>query len=241
MTLTRQEEQILNTLVELGDVLMSQPSLDDSLKKITELAVELVPGADHVGTSLAAGGPIQTKGSTDRIAHIVDEIQHELGEGPCVESIEQDDVFRVDDLDRDDRWPRFAAAVRERTPVRSILAVVIPLGGGSMGALNLYADKVGAFEDADHATAAIFAAQSALVLAATGQRIDDSAMIENLRNALQSRDVIGQAKGILMLREMCTHEEAFAMLSSASQKLNLKLREIAQLVVDDIESGAEKP
>jgi GAF domain-containing protein len=236
MTSIRQEEQIVSTLAELGGVLTSQSSLAGSLEKITELAAALVPGADHVGTSLADGGPIQTKGSTDRVAHLVDEIQHELGEGPCIESLEQDEVFRVDDLDRDERWPRFAAAVRERTPVRSILAVVIPLEGQAMGALNLYADEVNAFEDDDHAIAAIFATEAALVLAATRQRISDAAMIENLRNALQSRDVIGQAKGILMMRETCTDEEAFAMLSAASQKLNLKLKEIAQLVIDDIES-----
>ena len=239
MTLAGHEEQIVKTLTELGDVLTSQPSLDESLAKITELAAELVPGADHVGTSLAAGGPIQTKGSTDHVAQIVDEIQHELGEGPCVESIERDDVFWVDDLDRDGRWPRFAAVVQARTPVRSILAVVIPLGGTSIGALNLYADEINAFEKDDHAIAAIFATQAAVVLAATQQRIDDAAKIQNLRQALASRDLIGQAKGILMSRETCTDEEAFRMLSAASQKLNLKLREIAQLVVDDIKSEAK--
>lgn len=213
--------------------------LDAALGKITELAAKLVPGADHVGISLMGGGPIETKSSTDEIARTVDQIQHELGEGPCLESIEQDEIFQIDDIDQESRWLRFAAAVRTQTPVRSILAVVLDVGHTSIGALNLYADKVHAFDEDDHAIAAIFAAQAAVTLAATKQRADDAEMIENLREALGSRDVIGQAKGILMAREGCTDEEAFHMLVAASQRLNVKLREIARLVVDDVGSEGD--
>jgi GAF domain-containing protein len=238
VTLTNQEEEILKSLAGLGDVLTSHRTLDGTLRSITELALELVRGADHAGISLAEGGPIETKGSTDTIAGTVDAIQHKLGEGPCLESIEQDDMFRVDNLHEDDRWPRFAAEVVAQTPVRSILAVVLDLGRTSIGALNLYADKAAAFEDDDQAVAAIFAAQAAVTLAATKQRVSDEERIENLRQALSTRDVIGQAKGILMARENCTDEMAFGMLSAASQRLNVKLREIAQLVVDDVGSDA---
>ena len=238
MALTNQEREILKSLAGLGDVLTSQKTIDGTLLRITELAVELVPDADHAGISLIEGGPIETKGSTDTIAGTVDAVQHKLGEGPCLESIEQDEMFRVDDLYQDDRWPRFAAEVVTQTPVRSILAVVLDLGRTSIGALNLYADEAGAFEDDDEGVAAIFAAQAAVTLAATKQREGDAETIENLRQALSTRDVIGQAKGILMARENCTDEMAFGMLSAASQRLNVKLREIAQLVVDDVDSGA---
>jgi GAF domain-containing protein len=233
------EDEILTSLSELGDVLLSHQTLDDALSKITELAAELVPGADHVGISLMGGGSIETKSSTDEIARTVDEIQHELGEGPCLESIQQDEIFQIDDIDQEPRWQRFGAAVRAQTPVRSILAVVLDVGHTSIGALNLYAGKVHAFEEDDHAIAAIFAAQAAVTLAATKQRADDATTVENLRQALGSRDVIGQAKGILMAREGCTDEEAFRMLVAASQRLNVKLREIAQLVVDDAGGESE--
>jgi GAF domain-containing protein len=164
------EDEILTSLSELGDVLLSHQTLDDALSKITELAAELVPGADHVGISLMGGGSIETKSSTDEIARTVDEIQHELGEGPCLESIQQDEIFQIDDIDQEPRWQRFGAAVRAQTPVRSILAVVLDVGHTSIGALNLYAGKVHAFEEDDHAIAAIFAAQAAVTLAATRQR-----------------------------------------------------------------------
>jgi GAF domain-containing protein len=238
MSLADRENDVLKSLGELGGILTAESTLAGGLKKITQLAAELVPGADHVGISLLEGGPVETMGSSDRIARTVDEIQHEAGEGPCLESIEQDDIFRVDDLERDERWKSFAAEVRAQTPVRSILAIVLCLGNSSIGALNLYGDKVKAFTNDDHGIAALFASQAAVVLAATKRREDDAVKIQNLRQALSSRDVIGQAKGILMARESCTDEEAFAMLSAASQKLNVKLREIAQLVIDDIESEA---
>jgi GAF domain-containing protein len=241
MSSETREQQILRGVRKLGAVVASEATTERALRRITELVSDLVPGADHVGISIAEGGPIETLGASDEIAHAVDRIQHELGEGPCLESLEQDEIFRVEDAESDQRWPRFSAEVRARTPVRSTLAVMLFFGNESIGALNLYGDKAHAFEPDDDPVAAILASQAAVVVGTMKRRAGDATKIENLHQALSTREVIGQAKGILMARENCTDEEAFAMLSAASQKLNVKLREIAQIVVDDTEADAKAP
>ena len=115
--------------------------------------------------------------------------------------------------------------------VRSVLA--LPLAAnGNLGALNLYARYPAAFGVVDRAKGVVLASLANLALSAAHSHDDEERLVDNLHSALSSREIIGQAQGILMERERIAADEAFDILRRASQHLNLKLREVAQTLVD---------
>ena len=166
------------------------------------------------------GRTIDTPASSDEVGRLVDAIQYEVGEGPCLEVIRQHQTFSTDDLLTESRFSKRAA---EETGVRSMVAFRLFADQETMGALNLYAKVPAAFtEDAVH-MGVVFAAHASVALNAAQTE-------EELRAAIVTRDVIGQAKGILMARQHVTADEAFSILRRASQRLNLKLRDVADTV-----------
>ena len=95
----------------------------------------------------------------------------------------------------------------------------------TMGALNLYCSAPDAFDESDVALATVFAVHASVAISAARRE-------EGLEQKAESRDVIGRAKGILMAPIRCRDEEAFALLRSASQRMNVKVRDIAQQLVE---------
>lgn len=151
-------------------------------------------------------------------------IQYEVDQGPCLDAIRHLEVFECGRLDREERWPAFSKRACAETGVTSMVAFRLFVDEDTMGALNLYSKAADAFDDESREIGAVFAAHAAVALASARKE-------EQLEAALSSRDVIGQAKGLLMAREDITSEEAFAVLRKASQRLNVKLRDIADGVV----------
>ncbi|MBV9594925.1 MAG: GAF and ANTAR domain-containing protein [Actinobacteria bacterium] len=151
--------------------------------------------------------------------HRVDGLQYEAGDGPCLTSLRAQETVRADDLSTDPRWPRFAAgAVREG--VLSSLSVQLFVEGTNLGALNLYSKTPGGFDDHAESVAMLLASHAAIAMKGTQVQV-------NLRTALRNRDVIGQAKGILMERFRLNEAQAFDLLVLASQRTHCKLNEIA--------------
>ena len=179
-----------------------------------------------------------------QIALEIDLVQYETNEGPCLDAISQEAMVDAQDLFDDARWPAFgprAAALG----MRSLLSFRLS-GSDTLGALNLYAHLPRAYGVTDRTKALIFATHAGLALGAA-EALEDAASaistellrVENLRSALVSREVIGQAQGILIQRERITPEQAFGVLRRASQHLNLKLREVAAYLVEtgEVPSG----
>ena len=129
-----------------------------------------------------------------------------------------------------DRWPEFST-VAAKAGVHSVLAVPLVAGNEPIGALNLYSKTPGGYDEADEETAVLFSEQAAVACANAEVYWRTYSLTEHLREALESRDVIGQAKGILMARRNCTADAAFEALRQASQHRNIKLRDIAEQVV----------
>ncbi|RBY94705.1 hypothetical protein DQ244_05360 [Blastococcus sp. TBT05-19] len=175
----------------------------------------------------------RTISSAGEISPRVDELQYEAGEGPCLEASETADFVHVDDLAHEPRWPGFADRCVRDTGVRSMFSVRLPLSGSDTAALNFYARSPGAFDDLDIGVGAIFAPFAALAVQAALHQQQTT----NLETALQSSRQIGTAIGILMARELMTADQAFAQLTSASQHLNRKLRDIA----DEVATTGELP
>jgi GAF domain-containing protein len=212
--------------------LLDTGSVHETLQVIVDLAVATVPGCEHAGISFTHSRKISTPATSDSVALRVDAVQFEVDQGPCLDAILDDRIFKSDDLAAEDRWPLFAQRAHAETGVRSILGLRLLARGRTMGALNLMSSRPAAFDDDSLSYAALFAALAAVALNAAETE-------ESLQLALKSRDIIGQAMGILMERHRITDREAFQRLSLASQNLNVRLKDLANQIVFTGEDSPE--
>ena len=215
---------------EMARILFSARNVTETLAQVVKLAVTTIEGCDFAGLSLVENEEVTTPIHSDPMASEIDNLQYKANEGPCLDAIAHRLIFYADDLGRDPRWPQFGP-LAEAVGIRSVLA--LPLSaGGSMGALNLYARYPAAFGVVDRANGVILATLAGLSISAAHAHEDEERRATNFTNALGTREVIGQAQGILMERERIASGEAFDILRRASQHLNRKLRDVAQDLVD---------
>lgn len=210
-----------DAIAALARELASEDDSNGLLRRLVDAAVFQVDGAEHAGITVLATKSVQTVAATDDRVEQIDRHQYAAGEGPCLTAAAGEvAVVRVDDLDTDLRWPNFAPAAI-RLGVRSMLSFHLYTHRDTIGALNLYAATPNAFTDASVHTGTLLAAHAGLAAAATLKQVQ-------LLIALDSRDVIGQAKGILMERYKITAHQAFDLLVTASQQTHMKLHELAR-------------
>ncbi len=223
-------------------LLFSAGGVQDTLTQVAQVAVDTIEGCDSAGVFVIAEGRVTTPAHTDPVVSEVDALQNSLGEGPCLDAAAQGTVFYAGDLENDLRWPEFGPEATARG-VRSLLALPL-FGDGTLGALNLYARYPEAFGVIDRARGLLLAAMAALAFSTARTHEDEARRAENLHMALATREMIGQAQGILMERERINADEAFDVLRRASQHLNRKLREVAQTLVETGErpdTGSSRP
>ena len=225
MTRDVDEIHLAETLGNVARELLSQHGLEDTLDHIATLAVATIPGCDHAAISLVQGRVIRTRGANDEVGPLVDAIQYAAGQGPCLDAIREQQMVMVEDLSSEPRWPNFAGRAARETGVRSMLAFRLFAEAETFGALNLYSRACEAFDEHAQDIGAVFAVHAAVAL--LGARHD-----EQFAEALASRDIIGQAKGIIMATRHISSDAAFTALVGASQDLNLKLRDVAKRVTD---------
>ena len=217
----------------LAQRLRDGKSADEIQQIVVESAVQLIDGCDRAAIGVLDGEKFRSAAATDDIMRLIDELQNEVGEGPCLEA-SVDNVAQVDnDIATGSKWPRLAAIVVERTPVRAMLAVPLVDEGRRSGALNVFADSTDAFDGEAVDNAAILAAFASVALSGAGH----AARAEQLEVGMATNREIGAAVGILMATHNITQDQAFELLSNASQRLNRKLRDIASGIVRG-ESGA---
>lgn len=214
-----------STLEDLAAV----ETVDEALQSVVDLATELIPGCAHADVMIVQGPSMFTPVATSAIAVAADRAQQETGQGPCLTAAGKRDIVIIsNDLATDERWPEFSGHVQHHG-IRS--AVSYGLFSRSVdrqaahGALNLYGAAPQAFSDRSVEIGELLAVQSAVLLE---QAIES----DGLRKALESRDLIGQAKGILMAERKIAATEAFEILKQHSQANNMKLRDLAAIVTE---------
>jgi len=215
---------------QVARALFAAGGTDETLRRVLALAVATVEGCDFAGVVLTDGDATASPVYTDPLVAQLDALQRRFGEGPGLDAATENLTFYADDLADDQRWPTFGPAATA-SGVRSLLALPLFVDG-PMGTLNLYARYPDAFGVIDRARGLLLAALAALALASAQSHQAEERREENLHAALASREIIGQAQGILMERERVTAEQAFDILRRASQHLNQKLREVAQTLID---------
>jgi transcriptional regulator with GAF, ATPase, and Fis domain len=219
---------------EVARVLASHDDMQTTLERIVNLAVEHLDSCEFAGVSFVEGRRISSPASSNEVPAILDRIQSETDEGPCIDAIKEHEVFQTGDLAAEARWPQFSRRAFEETGVQSILSLRLFVEHDTMGALNLYATEGDAFDEADVALGSVFAVHAAVAMAAARRE-------EGLERKAEGREAIGRAKGIIMARSGVSDERAFEMLKAASQRLNLKLRDVARQVNEGTAAGAEPP
>lgn len=222
--------ELLDALQKLSSLLESQDALEKTLNTVVDLSVAALPGCDSAGVTLRVDGTHTTAAASDEYTLEIDKIQYDSNEGPCVYALENSEFQHIDAVSEETRWPEFCRRAAEKG-FRSSLS--FPLNqNGTVGALSIYAKTERAFDEPAIKVAEIFARQATVALQNAQTYGAARNVAENLNEALKSRDMIGQAKGILMEREGVSDEEAFEMLKTISQKSNVKLRDIAQLLAE---------
>ncbi|MGX7677784.1 GAF and ANTAR domain-containing protein [Jatrophihabitans sp. DSM 45814] len=223
---TNEMLELSQEFAALGNELHGDGDNAAALHRMVELAVKHVDGCSWASITVLRGKQAHTLAASDPVAARADALQYELNEGPCVQAAEDDADYLLFDVANEPRWPRFAAAVAEQTPVRSVLS--FQLLAEESAALNLFADEPAAFGDEAINTATIFAAHASSLVALH----DAEGHAANLESALHSNREIGVALGVLMAHHKVRQDEAFSLLRTASQNLHVKLRDVAAEVVE---------
>jgi putative methionine-R-sulfoxide reductase with GAF domain len=219
--------------------LSAEPTVAATLKRIVDFAAETIDGCDGAGVLLVDRRQIVVGAWSNDLVHRVEEMEYELGEGPCLDAIWEQRVFESADLrDHLSQWPNFAREALE-AGIQSMVGFRLFVDEDTLGALDLYGYARGAFDETSRAIGSILASHAALALGGAQLHQDDLDTVAGLREALVTRDVIGQAKGILMATRHVDADTAFTLLVRASQTQNVKVRDIAEEVARTQQLGDE--
>ncbi len=227
------EETVAEIVVDFSTaakVVFAAGTVEATLQQVVQLATGTIEGCDFAGIFIQKRRSVTTWVHTDPVVQEMDALQQQTGQGPCLDASVAGEMCYAEDLSDDSRWAVFGPLAAARG-VRSALGLHVA-SGEDVGALNLYARYPRAFGVIDRGKAVILAMFAGVAIASAQEHEDEQRRIEGLTAALASREVIGQAQGILMERERVTGIEAFDILRRASQHLNRKLREVAQDLVD---------
>jgi GAF domain-containing protein len=225
------ESPLAESLAVLSRYFVGAGTLEETLLRVADLTVEAVAPVDFVGLTMPVEGRQRTAVFTDRDSPEVDQAQYDSGEGPCLDAMRDATVYWIDSMAEDGPWPAFRRACLGRG-IHSTLSLPLVVDHGTVGAMNLYSRTDRSFGIDDREAAMQFAAQAAIVLANAQVYWDARQLSTRLGEAMKSRAAIEQAKGVLMGAQRCGPEEAFELLTRASQRENVKLREIARRIVE---------
>jgi hypothetical protein len=211
--------------------------LEQTLGQIVSAAVDTISPVDAGSISMTEHGRIDTRHPTSDHIRTLDETQSELREGPCITAIEdppESGIIVAQDFAGGDaeQWPHFAPQAVE-AGYRGLMSISLSVDGRVRAALNLYSAAPDAFDEHCRTLAGLFGIQAALLLYGASETA-------HLQRAVDSRDLIGRAKGILMERFKTDDQGAFQMLVSSSQDTNLKLTAVAHWLNDTVDAGASR-
>ena len=215
---------------ELSKLAVSARPLAEILQRTAELTRAVIGAPVEVSVTLIDGDDPTTPAATAEWAVTLDEAQYGQGYGPCLDAARAGQVIMIPDLGQDHHWKAFADAARA-AGVASSVSVPLPVQRDVIGALNVYAREHQAFHDGRVRLAEQFASYAAVAIGNTALYLTSARLAEQMQEAMASRAVIEQAKGILMAVNRCDEGEAFAKLVTASQHSHKKLREVAQELV----------
>jgi GAF domain-containing protein len=234
------ESPLTASLSALSRFFVGDGTVQETLLRVSDLTVEAVPAADLIGITMLVEGRPRTAIFTDDTAPEVDQAQYDAGDGPCLRAFLEQRVTQIESTREPGEWPAFRATAAAHG-IGSTMSFPLMVDKASVGAMNLYSHRERAFGDRDRENGELFAAQASIVLANAQAYWDAQDLSRGLSEAMRSRAVIEQAKGILMAPGGVDEDAAFELLVRASQRENIKLRDVAAKIVANAVARAEPP
>jgi transcriptional regulator with GAF, ATPase, and Fis domain len=217
-------EVLRRAMTELTEQFAHPTGIDETLRGVTASAVDLIDGVEFADVLLVAGPDLfRSIAATSQIAVDVDDFQKQFREGPCLDAAIGQSMVMTNDLREDSRWPNFSAAAVQ-AGIHSLMSFQLYTHNARMGALNLFGTQPDVFTVKKEAVGAMLATHAATALIADDERLQ-------FQSALASRDIIGQAKGMIMERFGVDAVRAFELLRSLSQNSNTRLALVAEELV----------
>ncbi|AUA09778.1 ANTAR domain-containing protein [Streptomyces sp. SID8382] len=208
--------------------LLAQESVEATLERITESAMDLVEGCDAAGILVLHGRRVETLAPTDGLVVRSDRLQERLGEGPCFDAARRlggERVFRIKDFSQPEEcWPDYVGQARD-LGIGSMMGFLLYTEHENLGALNVYSRRPAAFTKASETAGWLLASHAAVAFSS-------ARTADQLHQAVETRHTIGEAMGILMERLKITEDDAFALMRRVSQERNVKLRDIARQICE---------
>jgi GAF domain-containing protein len=217
----------------LTQYFIGNQTLGTSLHEVAQLTLRALPQTDHVGITLLVDGKLKTSVFTHPEVPEIDQAQYRTGQGPCLDAYREGRPYIIDSTLEPGRWQEFRDSAA-RHGVLSTMSLPLVTHEGPIGALNLYAETERSYTADDESIAELFASPAAFLLANAQAYWDARTLSENLEQAMQSRATIEQAKGIIMNSMGCGPEQAIRVLIKQSQEQNIKLRELAAELVNNV-------
>lgn len=227
VTVTR---EFADRVAAVAQLLEADEKQDEALRRLTSLAVELVPGGDAVAVTIATADSGLTFAASDQRLDTLHALQFSGGEGPVVETLRYNEPRRVDDITAERRWPTFCRAAVE-AGFRSCLTLPLRTDQQPAGAVALYGEQPSVFRGVSHDAALLFAAQGGTAVHNAATYGACRRLVSNLHTALAARAVIEQAKGIVAAQLGVSPDRAFHLLSRYSQQTNRRVRRVSSDLV----------
>ena len=227
-------------ITELQSLLLSTQTIDDLLQGVaSDASRRLAPHAEATVTLRRGGQLSGVAGSGDR-ARACDEAEYAAGAGPCVDAVDTGRIVEVPDVASEDRWPAWGEAARTAA-FRSAIAYPAEVEPDVWVAVNIYSDDSPTWLAPSHERGTMYAAEVARITGLALRLAREAQISEDLRAALASRALIDQAIGVVMAQNRCTSAQALAILRSASQHRNVKVRDVAASMIESVSGHAPIP
>jgi GAF domain-containing protein len=224
----------------LGRIVLGDRPLAEILEQVVHIAKQTLPMSLEVSITLIGDDQAKTVGFTGPTAIVLDERQYENESGPCLDAAASGQLISIPDMDGENRWPLFADSAKEQG-VHSSLSIPLPVQRQVTGALNFYAADAEAFNENTISLAQTFAGHAAVAVANAHLYESTAKLAQQMQDAMATRAVIEQAKGIIMRDRNCSADDAFNALVRLSQEAHVKLRDVAQQLVDHVTTGGRRP
>jgi hypothetical protein len=231
MTASSSPAELAEVFDNIAQRLSAAADDKSALFMVAEAATRHIDGADYAGITVGRHGQrFETVAATDEVVHRCDQIQYDLGSGPCVDAVIAEPVYNAQDLRVDTRWPQFGHRCVEQTGIVSMLSMrlFIESDADLIAGLNMYSHAARAFDENSEAFAHLLATHGALAVGKAAAE-DKS---RNLMRALDTSREIGMAMGIVMSSHKVTRDQAFDLLRMASQHTHRKLADIASEITE---------
>ena len=232
------ESPLGESFAALSQFFVGDRTVEETLTRVSELATTAIEPADFIGLTTLVEGRRRTAVFTDPLSPQIDQAQYDTGDGPCLHAFETGKVVLVSSTREDGPYPAFRQAALDHG-ILSTLSVPLIANHATVGAMNMYSRTEDGFSESNREIAGLFAGHAAVVLANAMAYWDAHNLSLRLHESMDFRSIIEQAKGVLMATQTCSADAAFDLLTAASQRENVKLRVIAQRIVDRATSAAK--